>query len=522
MSIRMACCIGLAIVGTTVVPATMAATTKSIDVQLYSPMLLADFSKSLGLSEKDGLEKGLSLPTAHGTESVRLQQVYDKAPVFGHGLVIEIDKQGRVLKASGNLALGLNDDLSGRLPTLSADAAWQALPHKDSDPKARDYQAMVVRAQTGPAAVDKADALDLDDSRLLVPAKLGILPGLLESKWVYRVVFDYPQQRRMFRALIDARDGSVVRVNDDTLHDGIGAAKQKVVSSRSEVKPATVEVDEFTIPVQIQGPGGNLKTGPYTYGGDRPALVGLSDVTGTRCTLRNPRVATRVYSETIAEGVPWVFPCTVSDGDAVNGAYSPNNDAHNFVEDTLQMYLAYMRVPAFTQQIVVLSHSTRNGLWVPPNIVQLGDGDEKDFPSAVLDVVGHELGHGIFIDNNVDAVNAFDGIYDTFPDMVGTAAKWYRRGHEDFLIGLEMRKGDGEFHRNMCKADVPPNPANGVYNQVFCKLSKVLGTAIAFQIFGRANLLYWNDPLDYGTTSYCGGEGSAGYWCATGSGDSSV
>ncbi|MEO8161689.1 MAG: M4 family metallopeptidase, partial [Arenimonas sp.] len=111
------------------------------------------------------------------------------------------------------------------------------------------------------------------------------------------------------------------------------------------------------------------------------------------------------------------------------------------------------------------------------------------------------------------------GMNEAFSDMGGEATENYWKGSTDFLVGAEIFKGSGAL-RYMSN---PPqdggsidNAANytssmdvhyssGVYNKAFWKLATTSGwsTQKAFQVFARANALYWTASTTYNSGA-CG------------------
>ena len=93
------------------------------------------------------------------------------------------------------------------------------------------------------------------------------------------------------------------------------------------------------------GPGGNAKTGQYEYGTD----FGYNDVaqSGTTCTMNNANVkSVNLAGATSEAGKPaFSYTCPRNTFKAINGAYSPINDAHYFGNVVYNMYQAYMAAP---------------------------------------------------------------------------------------------------------------------------------------------------------------------------------
>ncbi len=257
------------------------------------------------------------------------------------------------------------------------------------------------------------------------------------------------------------------------------------------------------------GPGGNTKTGQYEYGTN----FGYNDVvqSGTTCKLDSTNVATyNMNSLSKTPNAAHSFTCPRNTVKAINGAYSPMNDAHAFGGIVFNMYQGWLGVRPISQKLLMKIHYKRayeNAFW-DGTAMYFGDGATTFYPLVSLDVAAHEVSHG-FTEQNSGLVYSgmSGGMNEAFSDMAGEAAEYFRSGSNDWQVGREIFKAAGAL-RYM---NNPPqdgrsidNAANftstmdvhyssGVYNKAFYLLATKAGwdTRKAFEVMADANRLYW-------------------------------
>jgi hypothetical protein len=281
------------------------------------------------------------------------------------------------------------------------------------------------------------------------------------------------------------------------------------------------------------GPGGNEKTGQYEYGTD----FGFNDVTvdGATCIMDNATVTTINLNHDDTYPVPtgqdaFEYTCPRNTFQAINGAFSPANDAHYFGKVVFDMYNAYVGEPPLTDKLEMRVHygtSYENAFWDGVGMT-FGDGASTFYPLVSLDVSSHEVSHG-FTEFNSGLIYAGQsgGINEAFSDMAGEAAEYFfHEGTNDFLVGAEIFKAAGEALRYM---NNPPldgisidsaddyfdglnvHYSSGVYNKAFYVLATTAGwnTEMAFKAFAKANQDYWTPSTDF-YDGACGVESAAG------------
>ena len=439
-----------------------AATEQKMVAQSLNATPVASLAARLGLDNRSGLVEKNSLPTAHGTRTVRMQQTYMGVPVYGKTVAVEQDDRGNALRATGVVATSLTVELASVTPKLDPAAALNVLQRRNASLVALGAKPENTRADLYVYPQDNA------------PARLVYLTS-------YVLNGDRPSRPT---AIIDANTGEVI-----AQWEGLANAE-----------------------VNANGPGGNAKTGQYNYGTDFPALRVTQS--GSTCTAQNAYVKTYNLNHRTSGGTLWSFTCPTSQGDAINGAYSPINDAHHFGGVVHDMYVAYTGAAPLNQVLLMKVHygnNYENAFWDGTQM-SFGDGASTFYPLVAIDVTGHEINHGYTEQHsNLAYTGQSGGMNEAYSDIAGEATEFFDRGSNDFLVGADIVKtsaGIGNALRYMCN---PPQDggsidnaadynsgldvhySSGVYNKAFCLLAKTSGwdTQKAFKVFARANALYW-------------------------------
>ncbi len=276
------------------------------------------------------------------------------------------------------------------------------------------------------------------------------------------------------------------------------------------------------------GPGGNAKTGQYEWGSG--GIYGFNDVTqsGTTCTMNNTNVKTVNLNGGTSGTTAFSYTCPRNTVKAINGAYSPLNDAHFFGGVIQNMYNAYTGANALTFQLVMRTHyssSYENAFW-DGSTMSFGDGASTFYPLVNADVSGHEVSHGFTEQHsNLTYSGMSGGMNEAFSDMGGEATEFYWKGSNDFLVGQEIFKASSGALRYMCNptqdgrsidnaanftSSLDVHYSSGVYNKAFCTLAKTAnwGTVKAFKVFAKANASYWTSSSTFNAGA-CGVESAA-------------
>ncbi len=422
--------------------------------------------------------KSITLP--NGKILSRYRQYYQGIPVYGQSLAVR-EEHGVLRHISGSLVRGLASEMPTvniKHPKLDRSAALE-IAVADALNSSASVRAPVVK--------NKIATLENIQTRLII-----MLDGQNQSRLVYETSWvDYSgdEPSRPFR-MVDANSGEILQQ-----WEGLTYA-------------------------DATGPGGNEKTGQYQYGTDYDYL----DVTqsGTDCIMENDHVRTLNLNHSSFGGKPHSFTCPHNTTKAINGAYSPLNDAHFFGGVAFNMYKDWYNTSPLREQLQMRVHfrtNYDNAFWEGGQMT-FGDGNNRLYPLISLDIVAHEVSHGFTEQNsNLIYTGQPGGINEAFSDMAGEAAEFYARGHNDFLVGEEILKADGALrymkeptadgvsidHADDYEDGMDVHLSSGVFNRAFYLLTNSQGWDIrsAFEVFLLANQMYWTETSDFNDAA-CG------------------
>ncbi|MDW6094772.1 M4 family metallopeptidase [Vibrio rhizosphaerae] len=414
--------------------------------------------------------KQVTLP--NGKVKVRYQQTYMGIPVYDTSVAATVTK-GVVSDTTdvyGVVAQGIADDLSNASPAIEL---------KEAISLAKSYyQQQTVVASAAEFENEKAELLvRLDENN--------------HAQLVYQVDFfvadDHPARPFFF---IDALTGDVIKTWDGLNHaEAVGT-----------------------------GPGGNTKTGKYNYGSDFPGFI--VNKSGSTCTMNNSKVKTVNLNGAKSGSTAYSYRCATSsnynDYKAINGAYSPLNDAHYFGKVVFDMYQSWLNTAPLSFQLTMRVHygsNYENAFWNGSSMTY-GDGASRFYPLVDLNVSAHEVSHG-FTEQNSGLVyeGMSGGINEAFSDIAGEAAEYFMKGSVDWKIGADITKGSGALRyfdkpsrdgQSIDNASQYYNGLNvhyssGVFNRAYYLLANKSGwnARKGFEVFAVANQLYWTPTVTF-------------------------
>ena len=428
-------------------------------------MAHARHAQALGLDGESRLFL-LDRKADRGVRNHRYQQTFRGLPIFGEHVIVNEDESGNVRSLFGQKVTGLASEIPAGKPRLSS-----------------------VRA----LAIGKSAALG---------NRIGFMRTSAEKSELMIHIDDNGAARKAY----------VVSYFADTRNGGSPSRPTVIVDA--DTGRVLKQWDNLQHALVGTGPGGNAKTGQYEYGTN----FGYLDVaqSGTTCTMNNTNVKTVNLNHGTSGTTAFSYTCPRNTVKTINGAYSPLNDAHYFGSVVFNMYQAYIGKPPLTFQLTMRVHYSsnyENAFW-DGSAMTFGDGASTFYPLVSLDVASHEVSHGFTSQNsNLTYSAQSGGINEAYSDIAGEAAEYYMRGTNDFLVGADIFKATGAL-RYMAN---PPqdgrsigNAANytsgmdvhyssGVYNKAFYTLATTAGwnTQKAFQVFARANDLYWTASTNF-------------------------
>jgi vibriolysin len=437
----------------------------------------------LGLDRESSLQTLGSVQDADGTRHYRYQQTFRGVPVWGEHVVVTEGRDGAATSLFGRMVADMASDLAVGANKIESKQALQI-------------------AKTAALSISTGGRVSTMRTEREEARQMIYVGEDDHARMSYVVSFFADTERggsptRPF-VIVDAQTGAVLRQWDGLNTSTIGT-----------------------------GPGGNSKTGQYEWGSG--GRYGFLDVTqsGTTCTMNNTDVKTVNLNGGTSGTTAFSYTCPRNTVKAINGAYSPLNDAHFFGGVIQNMYNSYIGVKALTFQLVMRTHyssSYENAFW-DGSTMSFGDGASTFYPLVSVDVAGHEVSHGFTEQHsNLTYSGQSGGMNEAFSDMGGEATEYYWKGSNDFLVGPEIFKASGALRymnnppqdgRSIDNAanytsSLDVHYSSGVYNKAFYNLATTSGwnTVSAFKVFARANSLYWT-PSSTFVNGACGVETAA-------------
>jgi vibriolysin len=423
-----------------------------------------------------GFKAVTNVTLPNGKKKVRYQQTYHGIPVFDTSVVATETKTGK-RNVYGVMAKGIASDVSTITPSIDKKQALAI---------AKEH----FRKDKSLSATPKPEH---ENAKLMVRMDQNE-----QAQLVYMVDFfvadDHPARPFFF---IDAETGDILKSWEGLNHNEVAG----------------------------HGPGGNRKTGQYIYGenGKSAFIVNKSGSTCTMDTrevktvnLKGRKLGTKAYSYQCSDSTNY------NDYKAINGAYSPLNDAQYYGHMIVDMYKDWLNTEPLSFQLVMRVHydsQYENAFW-DGSTMSFGDGASHFYPLVDVNVSAHEVSHG-FTEQNSGLVyeGQSGGINEAFSDIAGEAMEYYDRGKVDWLVGADIIKSgnalryfkqpskDGSSIDNASEytSSMNVHHTSGVYNRAYYLLSTKPGwnPKKGFQAFAYANKLYWTANATYDSAA-CG------------------
>ncbi|XP_045165310.2 elastase-like isoform X2 [Mercenaria mercenaria] len=423
-----------------------------------------DTTELFQLSEGESLIDVLETNDVVGTTVERLEETYKGIPVYDAVVTVRKTKGGQLTgDASGTLIQNIDEDLS------------------DTKAKLTDRETLLIAVE--------AEGDDIED--------------VVNEKYSRTVYIDKKDKARLANIVSYLVDGvkrpfSIIDANSGDMLEHWQGLNTYPCCTRN-----------------YKAWGGNVKEGRITYG-DMPHCLSPTIDNGT-CYLENKYVRVvdmqNSFNETITETAS--FPCEMGYGDEVNGAYSPAIDAFFYGTVVGKMFEEWFGSTALKSRVVLRVHfgdMFQNAFWNGENTT-FGDGGFMMYPLTSLDVVSHEVGHGVTEQgSNLEYRGEPGGINEAFSDIMGEAAEDYLL-NSDYVTGYSIMKDlpyMREFERpendNRSIGHVDdmnehedPHFSSGVYRRIWWVLTKDAGMSIrdAATVFLHANRMYWHSTASF-------------------------
>jgi Zn-dependent metalloprotease len=270
---------------------------------------------------------------------------------------------------------------------------------------------------------------------------------------------------------------------------------------------------------KANGPGGNLKFGK-TWRNQKLVV----EVDGDKCTLKTDKVLTvdlkNKYDRTTK--TPYTFPCYTNYERTVNGGYGSMNDVHLFGVSVFDMYKEYYgSSPLKNPPLILRAHygTGYDNAFFDGTTMTFGDGKTYFYPLTAIDVVGHEVSHGVTRQSsNLQYFGQSGGLNEAFSDCAGKMVERYVRGYQkgsfEWGVGYDITKP--ALGRSLRCMDDPPcdkrsidhtskykgqdvHYTSGIYNKAFYLMAENMKNDLkdAFDLLYLANTRYWGKTTNF-------------------------
>ncbi|XP_067678047.1 neutral protease-like [Haliotis asinina] len=498
--------------------------------------------------------------TVHGVHRCRLRELYKGMPVIGTSVEADVDNNGRYAggAVTGTLVLSIKNDFPNPKLCLLTEQEAQDIVLKeeglaldthilrkviakkifvDKDKKAHlvfttDILVNLPRTEARPYYI-----IDRCNGSVLLKSKK------LSTRLHPRQVVATSTQDWGTGETLDWSTGSTLDWGTDgsTLDWGTGTTdswfsspsdvnsnKASPVSNTDSASSPTTSVQKVTTPpitvkpggrcaTYVKGTGGNPKTGSIMYS-TPPYCLDLR-VEGDMCFLENKYVKVVDLKQTKNEEKTEVvsFKCSEGYNDAINEATNPVLDALFYGTAVFKMFEDWYNTKPLNIQAWLLVHygnMVDNAFWNGQKML-FGDGSKDEtYPLVGLDVIGHELAHGISEQNSgLEYSGQSGGIDEAFSDIAGEVVEAYVR-KTDWLVGFDLSKSETEALRyfedptrdgvsiknaNKFRTGMDVHHSSGVFNHAFYQIvvNGKVPIKYAFEAFLIANRMYWKEDTRF-------------------------
>ncbi|XP_071116728.1 virulence metalloprotease-like [Haliotis cracherodii] len=516
----------------------------------------------LGLPRDVTLEVVDTITTVHGAQRRRYRELYKGMPVIGSSIEADVDDNGRYDggAVTGTLILSMTNDIPNPgLCQLTEQEAQDTLLQGEG--LALDIH--ILRKEI----VKKIFVDNAKKAHLVFATDILVELPEKESRPYYlidRCDGSVLKKSKKMSTMFNPREVSMTSTQDwgtgettldwgtggttldwgtgeTTLDWGTGSTdnwfspspsgntnKVSPVSSTDTVSsPTTPSQKVTTAPVTakpgekcatfVKGTGGNPKTGAIVY--STPPYCLDVRVEGDMCFLENKYVKVVDLKQTKNEEKTEVVSFKCSDGynDAINEATNPVLDALFYGTATFKMFEDWYNTKPLNIQPFLLVHYGNmidNAFWNGQKML-FGDGSQdQTYPLVGLDVIGHELAHGVTEQNSgLEYSGQSGGIDEAFSDIAGEVVEAYVR-KTDWLVGFDLSKSKTEALRYFkdptrdgssikdaknFESDMDVHFSSGVFNHAFYQIVEVgkIPIKYAFEGFLIANKVYWKEDTGF-------------------------
>ena len=400
-----------------VVPYKNSAFPKMIQFKANTSMTVDDFfgknRDNLGISKADRFEVYKVKTDEIGLKHYRVKQFHKGLEILGAEYLLH-EKDGKMKSANGHIITDLNIDIQPFL--TETDAFGKAKEAVSGSVYKWESEPNMFQKPSGKLAISSVDYLFTKES----------------FKLVYR--FDIYSETPLARYYVDvdAKTGDIIN-KLSRIHTRDKKIKAKTMYNNTVTIRAEPKANKRGYYLIQKRSGNGIETYDMKNGRDYEAAVLASNDNKN-----------------------------IFDSDLVAA------NAHWGAEYTHKYFLRKHRLNSFDgngsviRSYVHYGTNYENAFWDGERMTY-GDGAERFSPLVSIDVVGHEISHGV-TDFSSDLVYLSESgaLNESFSDIFGEMVEHYATGSNDWLIGEEIEiEGDGLRNMRDPKADGDPDTYEG-------------------------------------------------------------
>lgn len=430
-----------------------------------------DTSELFQLTEGESLEAVRETKDAAGTVTERLKETYKNIEVYDAVVTVRKTADGQLTgEATGVLIQEIGHDLPDTEAKLTDEETLEIALKEEGD----DISELAYANYTREIYIDRKNQARL----------VNVLSYIIEGV------------KRPFY-IIDVRNGEILKHWQGLSSKRCGMNNYKVT-------------------------GGNERMGTIPYG-ERPFCI-HPKIVKRKCFLENKyvRVVDMKFRNDSSSYKPKTanFICKRGYLDQVNGGFSPAIDAFFYGSVVGKMFEDWFGSKPLMDKILIRVHYGlffENAYWDGVGCT-FGDGGDYFYPLTSLDIVGHEIAHGVTEQGSgLVYEGESGGVDEAFSDIIGEAAEQYIQmtdfmtGHGIMKHGQYMREfehpeNDGKSISNVndMEETLDPHYSSGVYRRVFyLVVQEGMSVRHATAVFLHANRMFWHRTSSFYDTS-CG------------------
>ena len=478
-----------------------------------------------------------SVNNGDGTTTWRARQMYKGLEVFGAAVVYAVDESGHYTgSVSGAILENIQEDIPDVTICLESEDELLALAlvvtGMENGSLVLHYSQRIIYLEDLNSAhlayILDLTSVDLQTAKrpyLIVSAcdhsvfveTERITTHLPTDDSIDRQARKQPKDKNKDKKKKEKKEKGKKNPTDEN-NDETEPEPETETETETETKTETGNENANKCLKDASGTGGNAKTGDINYGtkSESKDLCLNVNIVDSVCQLTSPDV--QVYDMQQSYKLPkneYEYDCRKAN-DQINSANSPNLDGFFYAQKIYDMFREIYKRAPLKGSIVLGVHYGKNignAYWFP-KFVCFGDGNNKYYPFVSLDIVAHEIAHGILEENSKLIYKAESGgLNEAFADITGEAMeqlsdfyngnKWETGSDilkkDDSIRYFAKKVGSNINHMDDYYNGMSVHHSSGIISKAFFNLveTEMVDMVDAYGSVLDANILYWGPKTGF-------------------------